>query len=77
MRRSLKIRDKYIECSQNGELDMCDELAILEYLVKRFNLTSASDYAKQVGISHVAVHKKIKEGKVSFITIGNKNFIIN
>lgn len=73
--RSKKIKDRLIECSQNGELMYTDELHILQYLLERYNPMSLSDYARKEGISPNGAKDRIKRGKVMQLNIIGRTFI--
>lgn len=51
--RSQKIKNRFIECSKNGELSYSDELEILQYLFNRLNLSPLADAAKAGELSEI------------------------
>lgn len=69
--------DRYISASKKGKFLYSDELKILEYLVKKFNLISQSEYARRENISVPAVKKRIESGQVMSIKISERYFIIS
>lgn len=77
LKRSELIKKRFIACSQNSEITMTDELHILNYLVKKYNLTSVANYAKQQGVSITAINKRIEKGKVQYLNLAGRNMIIN
>jgi hypothetical protein len=76
MHRSAKIKERFIECLENGELTMGDELEIIEYMVKRLNLKTQAQYARENGISEPAAKKRIDAGKEMTLTVAGIRFVI-
>jgi hypothetical protein len=76
MHRSIRIKERFIECLENGELTIGDELEIIEYMVKRLNPISQAEYARKQGISEPAAKKRIDSGKEAFITIANQRLVV-
>lgn len=74
--RSEKIKKRLFECLSKGEITMGDELEIIEFMVNRVNPTTQAEYARKVGISRVAVKKRIETGKEAYISIAEQKFII-
>ena len=71
------VAERYIKASNEGKVSMTDELTILEHLVKSFNLTTQSDYARKEKITPAGVNKRIKDGKLMTSQIGGVIFIVN
>ena len=71
---SEKTRIRFIELSENNELDMGDEMIILEHLVKKFNLISLSEYARINKISPTGAYKRIN--KEPTIKIGKLYYFV-
>jgi hypothetical protein len=76
MERSTKIRHKLIECSNKGELSYTDELHILHHLLNKFKPISLSEYARKEGISPNGAKKRMQAGKVMFVNMIGRDFII-
>ena len=76
MKHTENTADRYISASKKGKFIYSDELKILEYLVKKFNLISQSEYARKESISVPAVKKRIENGQVMSIKIADRYFII-
>lgn len=76
MDRSEKIKNRLIECLENGEISMGDEIEIIEYMVNRVNPLTPAQYARREGISRPAAKKRLESGKEAFISIANQKFII-
>lgn len=77
MKNSSRIRDRYIEVSSKGELSYTDELHILNHLVNKFNPISLSEYARRENISVNGAKTRINAGKVMYVEMIGKYFIIN
>lgn len=71
------VADRFISTSKKGKISYTDELEILQYLVKRYNLLSQSEYARLKGITPAAVYKRIKNGKEMSINLAGRELIIN
>ena len=74
--RSTLIRNRFIECLNNGELFSCDELKIIEVLFERAKLMTIQDYANSVNKSYNGVQDMIARDKLSTIKISDKRFVI-
>lgn len=77
MNRSKLIAERYIECSNNGELNYSDELNVLTYLAKKFNLTTKSKLAKERGVSPSAITKSISNNREMVIELNGTELICN
>ena len=76
MKNSTRIKDRIIECSSNGELSYTDELHILNHLINKFKPLSLSEYARKENISPNGAKCRIAAGKVMYINMIGKTFII-
>ena len=54
-----------------------EELEMINLLVKKYNFVSVSDYAKLNGISQPAALKRLQNGKVMYMEMIGRKFIIN
>lgn len=77
MERSTKIRERLIECSNNGELNYTDELHILHHLLDKFKPISLAQYARKERISVNGEKSRIAAGKVMNLQMIGKTFIID
>ncbi len=75
MSRSKLIADRFIECSEKGEIFMSDELHLLNYLINRYQFMSVADYAKSEGITITGAKKRLESGKVQYINIAGRKLI--
>lgn len=71
------VADRFINSSKKGKISYTDELEILQYLVKRYNLLSQSEYARLKGITPAAVYKRVKSGKEMCINLAGRELIID
>jgi hypothetical protein len=76
MHRSQLIKERFIQCLENSELSMGDELEIIEHMVKRLNPISPASYAKAQGISEPAAKKRLDAGKEAVIHIAGMRLVI-
>lgn len=74
--RSEKIKNRLIECLENGEITMGHEIEIIEFMVNRINPLTPAEYARREGISRPAAKKKLESGKEAFLSIAGQKFII-
>jgi hypothetical protein len=75
--RSNEIRKRYIEGSNSGDLIMSDELIVLDHLVKKFNLTTKSQFAREKGVSLPYISKRCKDKKEAIIKLNGVELILN
>jgi|TARA_R110000822_G_scaffold286336_1_gene407691 hypothetical protein len=59
-----------------NQLTMTEELELLKILVKKYNLVSVSEYARNQGISQPGALKRLGNGKVMYIEMIGRKFII-
>lgn len=71
------VSDRYIKASKANRFSYQDELEILEFLVKKFNLTSKTDFAKKEGVSVQAISKRISSGREMSIVLAGREMVIN
>lgn len=71
------VADRFISGSKKGKISYTDELEILHFLVKRYNLVSQSEYARLKGITPAAVYKRLKTGREMSINLAGRELIIN
>lgn len=71
------ISKRYIKASETKGFSYNDELKILDYLLNKFKPLSKTQYAKKEGISVPAVNDRLKRGKVMFVVMIGRTFIID
>ena len=60
----------------SNQLTITQELKILNQLVNKYNFVSPSQYARKENISQPAALKRLRSGKVMYIEMIGKKFII-
>ncbi len=60
----------------DNHLTMDEELNILNLLVNKYNFLSVSEYARKENISQPASLKRLKSGKVMYVEMIGRKFII-
>jgi hypothetical protein len=59
-----------------NQLTITEELEIVNLLVNKYNFVSVSKYARNEGISQPGALKRLKNGKVMYIEMIGRKFII-
>jgi hypothetical protein len=59
-----------------NQLTITEELEIVNLLVNKYNFVSVSQYARNEGISQPGALKRLKNGKVMYIEMIGRKFII-
>jgi predicted DNA-binding protein YlxM (UPF0122 family) len=75
LNRSELIYKRLIECDGNGELMYPEQLKILDFYIKKFNLTTKSHLAKQRGVSASAISQSIKRGNEMIFKLNGTELI--
>jgi len=76
MENPTNIGDRYIKASETKGFSYKDELNILNYLLNKFKPLSKTEYAKRENISVPAVNDRLKRGKVMYIEMIGRTFIM-
>jgi predicted DNA-binding protein YlxM (UPF0122 family) len=77
LNRSELIYKRLIECDGNGELLYPEQLKILNFYIKKFNLATKSHVAKQRGVSCSAISQSIKRGNEMIFKLNETELICN
>lgn len=77
MHRSEKIKERLFECLENGEISIGDEIAILQRIVQRLNLSTISEYSRKHGISPNGAKKRAESGKEAAVILNGQTFIVD
>jgi len=75
MTRSELIKNRLIECSNNNELELSDEIEILQHLFNKLHMVSVAEAAKRKGVSYNGMKLRIESGREILIHCGNTPFI--
>ena len=77
MKNSNRIKNRLIQCYEDGEISLGDTIEIIQYLVNKVNLTTQARYAKRRGISRPSVIKRLDSGKEAFVEIIGNRFVVD
>lgn len=77
MKKSTNTVDRFKKAIDANRFDMTEDLEMLNLLVNKYNPISVSEYARRNNISQPAALKRLKTGKVMFIEMIGKKFIID
>ena len=76
MKNSMTVTERFEKAINDNLFMIHEELDMLRAKVKKYNFKSVSQYARQEGISQPAALKRLKSGKVMYIEMIGKKFII-
>ena len=77
MKNSEKIKNRLVECVENGDLTFGDCIHIIEYLANKVNLVTQAQYSKKHEISRAGTYKRVASNKEATLLIGGVTFIID
>lgn len=77
MKNSNRIKNRLIQCYEDGEISLGDTIDIIQYLANKVNLKTQAQYAKDHNISRAGVIKRLDSGKEAFIEILGNRFVID
>tara|TARA_R110002012_G_scaffold304591_1_gene508158 strand:+ start:457 stop:690 length:234 start_codon:yes stop_codon:yes gene_type:complete len=69
--------NKFKKAINDNRFTIDVELEMIIHLVNKYNFMSVSQYARSKSISQPAALKRVKSGKVMFIEMIGRKFIIN
>jgi len=76
MKNIVTVIDRFKKAIDVNQFNMDIELEMLNHIVNKYNFLSVSQYAKKENISQPAALKRIKKGKVMFVEMIGRKFII-
>jgi hypothetical protein len=76
MENSMTAVERFKKAIKVNRFRMDEELEMLEVLVNKYNFLSVSEYARKEKISQPAALKRLKTGKIMFVEMINRKFII-
>lgn len=76
MTNSMTVIDRFRKAININRFTITQELEMINILVKKYNFMSVSQYARKENISQPAALKRLKSGKVMYIEMIGKKFII-
>ena len=77
MKNTMTVSERYAQASNANQLTMADELEIIDFIVNKYNFKSVAQYAKEQNISNPAALKRISTGKIMYLEMIGRKFIIN
>ena len=75
-KNSITVIERFEKVININQFTITEELEMLNLIVNKYNFKSVSEYARQEKISQPAALKRLKTGKVMFIEMINRKFII-
>lgn len=76
MGKSMTVIEKFDKAIKLNQFTITEELEMINLLVNKYNFKSVSEYARKESISQPAALKRLKTGKVMFIEMIGRKFII-
>lgn len=76
MKNTVTVIDRFKKVIDVNRFRMDEELEMLNHIVNKYNFLSVSQYARKENISQPAALKRIKRGKVMFVEMIGRKFII-
>lgn len=76
MEKSMTAVERFKKAIDVNRFRMDEELNMLDILVNKYNFMSVSQYARKEKISQPAALKRLKTGKVMYVEMIGRKFII-
>lgn len=76
MKKTENVIDRFEKAIKLNRFTITEELQMLNLLVNKYNFKSVSEYARQEKISQPAALKRLKGGKVMYVEMIGRKFII-
>jgi len=76
MENSMTVTERFKKAINTNRFRMDEELDMLEAIVNKYNFKSVSQYAKDNNISQPAAIKRAATGKIMFVEMIGRKFII-
>jgi hypothetical protein len=76
MGKPLNITERFEKAINTNQFTIDEELNMIDVLVKKYNFLSVSQYARKENISQPGALKRLKSGKVMYIEMIGRKFII-
>jgi len=76
MKNTATAVERFKKAIEVNRFRMDEELEMMNILVNKYNFLSVSEYARKEKISQPAALKRLKTGKVMFLKMINRKFII-
>lgn len=76
MKKPITVVERFKKAIDVNRFRIDEELQMLNHLVNKYNFKSVSEYARQENISQPAALKRLKTGKIMFVEMIGRKFII-
>jgi len=76
MEKSMTVTERFKKAIDVNFFRMDEELEMISILVNKYNFLSVSQYAKRENISQPAALKRLNSGKVMYVEMIGRKFII-
>lgn len=73
----MTVTDRFKKALDINQFTITEELEMLNHLVNKYNFKSVSEYARNEKISQPAALKRLTTGKIMFIEMIGRKFIID
>lgn len=77
MGKSITVTERFEKAIKANQFTITEELEMIKILVNKYNFKSVSEYARKENISQPGALKRLKTGKIMFIEMIGKKFIID
>lgn len=76
MKNPMTVIERFEKAIKVNQFTVNEELEMLNHLVNKYNFKSVSEYARQENISQPAALKRLKTGKIMFVEMIGRKFIV-
>lgn len=77
MKNPMTVVERFEKAIKANQFTITEELEMINILVNKYNFKSVSEYARKENISQPGALKRLKTGKIMFIEMIGKKFIID
>lgn len=76
MEKPMTVTERFKKAIDVNQFTITEELEMLNLIVNKYNFLSVSEYARQESISQPGALKRLKSGKVMYVEMIGRKFII-
>ena len=76
MKSTENVVDRFRKAINVNRFTITEELEMMNILVNKYNFKSVSEYARQENITQPAVLKRLSKGRVMYVEMIGRKFII-
>lgn len=76
MKSTENVIDRFRKAINVNRFTITEELEMMNILVNKYNFKSVSEYARQENITQPAVLKRLSKGRVMYVEMIGRKFII-